>query len=175
MEWWHVLLIVIILLALVYIIGLLIDVFSAFYFLKKMRNRKVAISAIFVEKRDILILLAQLFAKDGIPLDADSIRLAISLEDISSTILDEKKIVETSQALSDLYKRLSILSAKKGKSIKNPEYFEYLATYKDLNAAQRRIVTLYNTELGAYEYWRSSLLYVPFTMLFGLRKKERIN
>ena len=159
----------------IYIIGFFYCFALLHSFKKKINKRIVAISIVFNEKKEVLLALDSYYRDAKMEYDEEDLQCVRDVAALSNGRIKEADVVCYRDSLQKLEKRLRF-KADSNNWIKAGSDYETMTSFlADLNRNYRRIVAIYNSDLLGYEYWRRRALYHYIFVIFGYRKKERLN
>lgn len=144
-------------------------------FRDKMAKRLVALSILFEEKKEVLLSLYALYDKAKVPLDDADKDAAMKVRWLKAAIVKDDDVKSIVSTLSDLERRLTLLSEEESYIKESEDFVDYMATLADLEASYHRIAAAYNSDLLGYEYWRKRPLYRWIFFLCRFREKQRIS
>ena len=174
LQWYQIVLWVVVVLAIAYIAGF-IFVFSRMVdFRVKMRKELIAASILFSEKKEVLLNFYSLFLDRGVVMNDNDGDMLTLLRWKSMDVRRGHIAQEVHDMLSDVNKRLSYIAMRE-KLNDDEKVISYFETLDDIDVSYRRIVAVYNNDLTAYEYWRQRKIYTWAYWLIFFRKEARLN
>ncbi len=162
-------------LAFIYLVGLIFCLASLFAFRSRLAKRLSAISVVYSEMKEVLLSWKVLLEKEGCRWDEKMTNAGAQIASLRTELKSEHESLNTYELLFSYEKEIKRLSRNYPSILNNDDYLAYTSALVDLEASYHRLIALYNSDQGAYEYWRTVFFYRPFIFLVGFTKRERLS
>lgn len=173
MEWWQILLYVLLITLLFYMIGFFYALESIITFRGKIKKRTLAISVLLSEKKDVLLSMYKIVDDAGLLKDDSTKDFTSQVRWLQTAKMKNNEIESSINTLSSLQKRLFLFS-ETDELKDDKDFASYLEIAKDLDANYRKSAAIFNSDVVGYEYWRKTPLFRAWFFLFKFREIKRL-
>jgi hypothetical protein len=175
MQTWQIAIWILAIVVILYFLGFAYLLINLANFRSSLKKRVVALSVLFAEKKEILLLLYALYDKASVPLDDSDNDAAAKVRWLKADVVKDGDVEAIAQVLNNLQKRLTLLSESQSYIKQSEDFAGYMGSLKDLDFNYHRIVAVYNTDLNGYDYWRRVFLYRFIWKWIGFPEKKRLS
>lgn len=160
MEWWQILILILLILAVLYLFAASICMGMAIVFKEKLKENTKALSIIMTEQKSLLLLAFERANRQQWEIEA--------LRNLETEELKEENISSLAAVIRNSYSRLEYDLNKKPTKEKR----DFKENYGDLSANYAQVCANYNSAVIGYNYWIKVPLASLLPHIAGYRKKE---
>lgn len=143
-------------------------------FRRNLKRRELALAIIESEQVNTLSSIDDLFKSEGVSYTAEEAALLSSLSSLSFDKPTHALVIESQERIKQAKSTLSYLALSNKWAEKAERYQGLVDVYADLERFYRQNVALYNSDVEAYNYWRSIPGYRPIFHILGFKSRPGI-
>lgn len=143
-------------------------------FRRNLNRRELALAIIESEQVNTLASIDELFKSEGVSYTAEEAALLSSLSSLAFDKPTHDLVIESQERIKQAKSALSYLALSNKWAEKAERYQGLVGVYADLERFYRQNVALYNSDVEAYNYWRSIPGYRPIFHILGFKSRPGI-
>ena len=175
MDLYQALLLILILVAFFYL-ALLVYVWGKMReFRLRLKGKLRGLNLLLYERSDVLRSLASLFKEKGLSFSAEDEEVMNALQAMDFTHPKEEEVRLAMDRVKTVTSRLGYLAQANRIIMSDPAYLELSELLEDLERNYRTLMSQYNADIVAYNYWIKVPTVSWFGYLLGYRKKLLIS
>lgn len=175
MEPYQIILLIVVIVSFIYVSIVVYVMTQMNEFKSRLKKRRRGLGTLLYERSNILRSIIALFEKEGVTFTEEDKACFASFDALTFKKYDDDAIREEAELVKMTTSRLKYLAQANRWACKHESFEGYVDLLKDLERNYRIVVSKYNMDVGAYNYWIAVPTVSWVGWLVGFRKKSTLS